>query len=102
MAAQREAFEMNEPAAHEHRDGGGAGAHVDDGGAKIGLVVGEHGEAGDIRARHHGLDGEMATLDREHQIARGRDVGRGDVHVDAEAAPSMPRGSRMPLAPSIE
>ena len=94
--------DVHEAAAGEHRDRGRAGAHVDHGGAEIGFVVGQHGKAGDIGARHHRLDDEMAALDREHQIARRGDVGRRHVHVDAERWPSMPRGSRMPLPPSSE
>ena len=35
MAAEREAFGVNKAAAGEHRDGGGTGAHVDDGGARV-------------------------------------------------------------------
>ena len=65
---------------------GGAGAHVDHGGAEIGLVVGEHGQARHIGARHHRLDVEVAALDRQHQVARDRDVGGHDMHVDAELA----------------
>ena len=84
MAAERKAFQMHEPTGQEYRDGGCTRAHVDDGGAKIGFVVGKHGEARHIRARHHGLDRQMATFDRQHQIARRRHVGRGDVHVDSE------------------
>ena len=84
MAAQREAFQMNEPAVYEGRHRGGAGAHIDDGGAEIGLVVGENGEPCDIGRRDHGLDVEVAALDRKHQIARRGDVGGGDMHVDAE------------------
>ena len=41
---------------------------------------------GHIGAGHHRLDVEMAALDREHQVARGRSVGGHDVHVDAELA----------------
>ena len=52
--------------------------------AEIRLVVGQNGEAGDVRGCHHGLDVEMAALDREHQIARRGDVGGGDMHIDAE------------------
>ena len=55
-----------------------------DRGAEIGLVVGEHGKAGDIGARHHRLDVEMAALDRQHQIARRGDIGGRHMHVDAE------------------
>ena len=32
------------------------------------------------------LDGEMAALDRQHQVAGGGDVGGHDMHVDAEFA----------------
>ncbi len=76
---------MHEAAAGEHRQGRGAGAEIDAGGAEIGLVVGEAGEPGDIGRGHHGLDRDMAALDREHQIAHGGDVGGDHVHVDAEA-----------------
>ena len=86
LAAEREAVGMHEAAAGEHRHGGRAGAHVDHGGAEIGLVVGQRGKPGHIRARHHRLDVEMAALDRQHQVARGRSVGGHDVHVDAESA----------------
>ena len=77
---------MHQPAADEDGHRGGAGAEVDHGRAEIGLVVGQHGEAGHIGARHHGLDGEMAALDCKHQIARRRDICRRHVHIDAEAA----------------
>jgi hypothetical protein len=85
-AAEAETIGMNEAAGREHRHGGRAGPHVDHGGAEIGLVVGQRGEPGHIRAGHHRLDVEMAALDREHQVARGRSVGGHDVHVDAELA----------------
>ncbi len=42
VAAEREAVGVHEVAAGEHRQRGGAGAHVDHGGAEIGLVVGQH------------------------------------------------------------
>ena len=51
IAAEREAVGMDEPAAGEHRDGGGAGAHIDHRGADIGLVVGQRRQ----RRRHRGL-----------------------------------------------
>ena len=86
VAAEREAVGMDEAAAGEHRHGGGAGAHVDQGRAEIGLVVGDHRKPGDIGRRHHGLDREMAALDHQHQVARRRDVGGHHVHVDAEFA----------------
>ena len=63
-------------------------------GAEIGLVVGERRQAGDIGARHHGLDVEMAALDRQHQVARGGDIGGRDMHVDAEAARRACRADR--------
>ena len=53
-----------------------AGAHIDDDGAELGLVVGEHRKARGIGPRDHRLDIEMAALDREHQIARRRDIER--------------------------
>ena len=54
------------------------------GGAEIGLVVGQRRQAGDIGRRHHRLDREMAALDRQHQVARRRDIGGHHMHVDAE------------------
>src|SRR5579862_4774507 len=84
LAAESEAVEVNEAAAGEYRERRGAGAHIDDGGAEIGLVVGENRKAGDVGTGDHRLDVEMAALDREHQIARGGDIGRRNVHVNAE------------------
>ena len=85
-AAEREAVGMHEAAAGKDRDGGGAGAHVDHGGAELGFVVGQRGQPRHIGARHHRLDVEVAALDREHEIARSRNVGGDDMHVDAEMA----------------
>src|SRR5271169_784137 len=84
MAAEGETLDVNQPPTQEGRHGGGSGAHIDHGRAKIGLVVGQNGEAGHIGARHHGFDLKMAALDREHQVPRRGDIRRGDVHVDAE------------------
>ena len=94
LAAEREAVGVHEAAAREDRHRRGAGAHVDQGGAEIGLVVGEHRQPGRIGARHHRLDVEMAALDRQHQVARHRDVGGHDVHVDAEATARACRAGR--------
>src|SRR5215475_10245118 len=85
-AAEREAVGMDETPAGKHRDGRGTGADLDQRGAEIELVVGQRRERRYIGARHHRLDVEMTALDREHQIAGGRDVRGHDVHVDAELA----------------
>ncbi len=83
-AAQRKSVGMDEAAVREYRERGGAGAHVDDGGAEIGLVVGERREARHVGTGDQGFDEEMAALDREHQVAGRRHVGGDDMHVDAE------------------
>ena len=77
---------MNEAAGRIGRNRGRAGAHFDHGGAEIGLVVGQHRQACDIRTCRHGLDIEMAALDHQHQVAGHRGIRRDDVHVDAELA----------------
>ena len=87
LAAEREAVAVNEAAAGEDGDGGGAGAHVDQGGAEIGLVVGEHRQSGRVRTRRHGADIDVAALDRIHQVARHRHVNGHHMHIDTEAAP---------------
>jgi hypothetical protein len=100
--AERKAFGMHEAAAEEDRDGGRAGAHVDHRRAKIGLVVGKDGKAGDVGTCHHGLDVEVAALDREHQLRAAAMSVVATCMSTPKRAPSMPRGSRMPLPPSIE
>ena len=84
LAAESETVQMNETSAGEHRHRRGARAHIDDGGAEIGFIVGENRKAGNVGTRHHRLDVEMAAFDREHQIARGGDFERRNMHVDAE------------------
>ena len=75
---------MNETAAGEYGTGGRAGAHVDDGGAEFGLIVGENAERGHIGSRDHRLDAQMAALDGQHQVARRPGVGGHDMHVHAK------------------
>ena len=67
---------MDEVAAGEDADARRAAAHVDDGDAHLGLVVDERRKAGGVRRRDHGLDAEMAALDREHEVARRRGLRR--------------------------
>ena len=89
-AAECKAVRMDEVLAAEHGDRGRARAHVDHRGAEVGFVVGKHGEPRHIGACHHRLDIEVAALDAQHQVARDRDVGGDDVHVDAELARQHP------------
>ena len=81
----------------EHRDRGGAGAHVDDGGAEIGLVVGQR-----ARARPH--RGSPPSPRRRDGSARPPASGCAPPTTSAvttcmstpKLRASMPRGSRMP------
>ena len=87
MAADRESTAVHEPPTGEHRDGGRARTHVDQGSAEVSLVVGKHGQSRRIGARHQGADLQVATLDRQDEVARHGDIGRHGMHIDAEAAP---------------
>ena len=102
VSAQRETFRVNEAAADEHRRGRRAGAHIDDSGAEIGLVIGEHRQAGHVRARDHRLDGEMTALDASIRLRAAATSVVATCMSTPNRDPSMPRGSRMPLPPSIE
>ena len=72
--AERHRVDMDEPPAGEHADRGRATAEIDNGGAELGLVVDERREARGVRRRHHRLDPQMATLNNQHQVARGRRI----------------------------
>ena len=89
---------MDEAAGRIGRDRGGTGTHFDHGGAEIGLVVGQHGQACDIRTRRHGLDIEVAALDHQHQVAGNRCIRRHHVHVDAE----LPRNHAAGVADAFD
>src|SRR5262249_15832373 len=62
VAAARKAVAMHESAAREYRDRGRPRPHVDEGGAEIGLVVGQHGEASSVGARRKRSDLEVTAL----------------------------------------
>ena len=49
---------------------------------------------GHVRRRDHRLDADMAALDQQREIARGRDVGGHHMHVDAEPARRPCRADR--------
>ncbi len=75
---------MNELPAIEHGDRRRAAAEIDHGAAEFGLVVGKHREAARERRGGDRLDGQMAAVDRELDVAEGRLVGADDMHVDTE------------------
>src|SRR6516225_7416541 len=89
-AAEREAVDVDETPAGKDRDAGGARPHVDNGGAEIGLVVGQHRQPRHIGACDQRLDRQMAALHRQHQVSHHEKVGRRDMHVDAEAPADHP------------
>ena len=84
MAADGDGVGMDQMPVGEDADAGGAAAHVDDGAAHVGFVVDEGGEARRVRRGDHRLDAEMAALDREHEVARGRGLGGDHMQIDAE------------------
>ena len=84
LAADGDGIDVDELAAIEDGDGGGAAAEIDDGAAEFGLVVDEHRQAAGIGRGDHRLDGEMAAVEAELDVAELRLVGGDDVHVDAE------------------
>ena len=78
---------MDKPPARKHRHRGRTGAHVDQGGAEIGLVLGQHRKPRRIGTSHHRVDFDVAALDREHEVACNREIGRHQVNVGAETVP---------------
>src|SRR5262249_15446124 len=87
MTADREPVAVHKTPAGEHRNGGGACPYVDQGSTEVSLVVGEHGQSRRVGARHQGTNLQVATLYRQYEVARHRDVGGHGMHIDAKAAP---------------
>src|SRR3546814_19212938 len=68
----------------EYRDGGGAAAHVDHGGAQLQLVVDQRGEAGSVGRHHEGGRLQVAALDAGADVAHRARRGGDDMHVDPQ------------------
>ncbi|KAG1201494.1 hypothetical protein G6F35_012282 [Rhizopus arrhizus] len=71
VAGDRQRGGVADRALHEHRDVGGAGAHVDQHHAQLALIGGQHRHAGGQRGQHQVIHLQAAAL---HALA---DVGRG-------------------------
>jgi hypothetical protein len=90
VPADRDGVRVNDLAAPEHPDAGGAAAEVDHDRAHLRLVVHERREAGGIGGGDHRLDVEVAALHREHEVARRGGLRGDDVKVDAELVADHP------------
>ena len=85
VAGKRDHRGVADRAAREHRNVGGAAAHVDQAHAEFLLVLGEHGVARGELLEHDVLDLEPAALHALHDVLR-RALGAGDdVHLGLEA-----------------
>src|SRR3546814_19566140 len=70
----------------EYRDGGGAAAHVDHGGAQLQLVVDQRGEAGRVGRHHEGGRPQEPALDAGAAVANRARRGGDDVYVEIVGA----------------
>ena len=78
------ASRCSQHAANKDGDRSRARAHVDDDDAHFGFVRFEHGKRRRIWRGGHRLDGEMAALHREDEIARRSLIAGRDVKIDAQ------------------
>ena len=84
MAADGERIDMGEAVVGEGGDGRRPGAEIDQSGAKFGLVVNQRRQARRIGRGDDGGDPQMTALNRQHEIARRRNVAGRDAHFGAE------------------
>ena len=84
VAADRNRIGVDQVAAVEHRDRGGAAAHVDQRHAEIHLVLHQAGEAGGEGGDAAISDLEMGALDADAEIAHGAGGRRDEMHIDAQ------------------
>ena len=103
LAADGDGVDMDETAVAEHAHADGAAAEIEHGRAELGFVVDQDGEARRIGRGDHGLDGQVAALDCEQEIAAAAAASALTTWRSAPSlSPIMPLGSRMPPAPSSE
>ncbi len=74
MAADGERVDMGQMAAGKDAHGRCPRAHVDQGGAEFGFIVGQGRKTRRVRRGDHRVDRQMAAFDREHQVACGSGV----------------------------
>ena len=83
-AADGDGVDMDQSAAAKDANRRRSAAEVEDCSPEFGFVVDQCRQSRRVRRRHHRLDAQMASLDDQHEVARGGLVARGDVQVDAQ------------------